>query len=56
MKRSSIRALLLAALLSVPGAVVADSHLSSDPAVEEARAQVAADQFEPALGLLRTLT
>ena len=56
MKRSSIRALLLAALLSVPGAVVADSHLSSDPVVEEARALVAAGRFEPALGLLRTLS
>ena len=50
-----IRALLLSVLLCVPGAAVADSHLSSDPAVDNARAFVSTGRFEAALEVLGTL-
>lgn len=52
---SQLRSLLLALLLCVPAAVAADSHLSSDPAVEKARTLYSTGQYEQALSVLGTL-
>ena len=53
--KSPLRSLLLAVLLCLPGAVAADSHLSSDPAVERARLLYSTGQYEQALSILGSL-
>ena len=53
--KSLLRALLLSAFLCVPGAAVADSHLSTDPLVEQARTLFSLGQYKQALGILGTL-
>ena len=53
--KSLLRALFLSAFLCVPGAALADSHLSSDPEVEDARTLFSLGHYERALGILGTL-
>ena len=53
--KKTIGALVAVLLLCVPGSAVADSHLSADPAVRNARALLSIRSFEQALAILRPL-
>ena len=53
--KSRLFALLLTALLWVPGVAVADSNLSTDPLVMQARSLIALGHFDQGLGILASL-
>ena len=53
--KTLFRALLLMLAVFVPASASAQSHLSADPAVVQARVMVMNERFEDALQLLRTL-